>query len=106
MATLDNDDKKWLKKNMITRSDTDVNSIKDLIGVAIDEKVEEKKLVVKGDISHLPTKDEFYAETSKIYKKLENLETEIKLVTRKVSEHSDDIEKLKDIHPGFHHVAI
>ncbi|KKR10106.1 MAG: hypothetical protein UT39_C0023G0007 [Candidatus Woesebacteria bacterium GW2011_GWA1_39_21] len=91
---------------MATRDDQDLRNIKNLIEVTIDERIESKGLVTKDDIKHLPTKDEFYSETAKIYKKLDNLETEVKLSSNRVSEHSDDLEKLKDIHPDFRHAAI
>jgi hypothetical protein len=121
-TTFNQADKKWLKKNFITkgdvkdfatkkdlknlltkddaknfltRSDKDINSIKGLITVAVDDAIEKKQLVTKNDISHLPTKDDFFKETSKLFKKMEDIETDLKLVTEKVSEHSDDIEELK-----------
>jgi len=54
----------------------DLGAIKGLIEVVIDEK----ELVTKEDIKHLPTKDEFYKETARIYKKLDNIDEKL-LVT-------------------------
>jgi len=102
--TLTSVDKKWLKDNLISRSDDDINSIKNLITVAVEEAIDNKKLVTKDDISHLPNKDEFYKETAKILKKDEDLETDNKSLNNRVSENSDEIEKLKEIHPDNKHI--
>lgn len=47
----------------------DFQAIGNLVGVVLDEKIEEKGLVTKDDLKYLPTKDEFYEETAKILKK-------------------------------------
>lgn len=91
---------------MATLDDQDLKNIKNLIEVTFDEKIEEKGLVTKGDIKHLPTKEEFYSENDKLMKELNDMREEQPILSSKVSEHSDDIEKLKDIHPDFRHAAI
>ena len=45
---------------MAALDDQDLKAIKDLMEVTIDEAIENKGLVTKPDISHLPTKDDFY----------------------------------------------
>jgi len=80
MAKLDNDDLK---------------AIKDLMEVTIEEAIESKGLVTKDDISHLPTKDEFYEQTGEILKSLDNLEEEKDVLSHQVSGHSDRIEKIE-----------
>lgn len=50
---------------------TDLKNVKDLLKSTIDE---DDTLVRKDDIKHLPTKDEFFEETLKVLKKLDNLE--------------------------------
>ena len=80
MAALDNDDLK---------------AIKTLMEVTIDEAIETKGLVTKADISHLPTKDEFYEQTGEILKRLDNLEEEKDVLSHQVSGHSDRIEKIE-----------
>ena len=80
MATLDNDDLK---------------AIKDLIEVTVEEVIDKKELVSKSDISHLPTKDEFYEETGKILKRLDDLEQEKDVLSHRVSEHEDRLEKIE-----------
>ena len=80
MATLDNDDLK---------------AIKALMEVTIDEAIETKGLVTKADISHLPTKDEFYEQTGEILKRLNDVEEEKDVLSHHVSSHSDRIEKIE-----------
>jgi len=38
----------------------DLKAIKELIEVTVEDVIEKKELVTEADISHLPTKDEFY----------------------------------------------
>ncbi|KKQ37645.1 MAG: hypothetical protein US53_C0013G0004 [Candidatus Woesebacteria bacterium GW2011_GWA1_37_7] len=82
MAKLDNDD---------------LTAIKNLMEVTFDAKLDEK-LDVK--LSHLPTKDEFYEQTSKILKRLDDMETEKDILSHRVSGHEDRIEKI-ETHLGF-----
>jgi hypothetical protein len=73
----------------------DLKAIKDLMEVTIDEAIEKRGLVTKSDISHLPTKDEFYEQTGEILKSLDNLEEEKDVLSHQVSGHSDRIEKIE-----------
>ena len=81
---------------MATLDDDDLKAIKGLIEVTIDEK----ELVTKDEISHLPTKDEFYKETGEIIKRLDDLETEKDVLAHQVSSHDDRIEKI-ETHLGY-----
>ncbi|MDP3994248.1 MAG: hypothetical protein Q8P91_00250 [bacterium] len=83
----------------------DLKAIGNLVGVVLDEKIEEKGLVTKDDIKYLPTKDELYAETTKILKKMDDLEVEKDLFLHRSSDHSDRIEALEKIHPTGKHFA-
>lgn len=76
-----------------------------LMKQAVGEVVEEKGLVTHEDIKHLPTKDEFYKETLRILKKLDDLEVEKDVLSHNVSDHSDRIEALEKIHPQGAHFA-
>ena len=80
---------------MAKLDDADLKAIKNLMEVTIDEAIEAKGLVTKDDISHLPTKDEFYEETGKILKRLDDLEEEKDVLSHRVSNHSDRIEKIE-----------
>ena len=73
MATLDNDDLK---------------AIKDLMQVTIDEAIETKGLVTKADISHLPTKDEFYGKMDEVMGELKAIREEVAVSTHQVADHA------------------
>ena len=72
----------------MTLSRSDLNRLKELMELTFTEKLDEK-------LKYLPNKDEFYEETLKIYKKLEDLEMEKTILASRVSEHSDRLEKLE-----------
>ena len=105
MTTLDDDDKKWLKDNLITRSDKDVNSIKAIIRVSLYEAIDEKQIVTKDDIKHLPTKEEFYSGNDKLMKELKAIRENTAVLSQHSKDHSDEIEKLKKIHPQNRHLT-
>ena len=84
----------------MTLTNKDLNNLKDLMKVTIDE---DETLVRKNHIKNLPTKDEFYEETLKILKKLDNLEESMDIVTDRQSDHGDRIEALEKIHPNGAH---
>lgn len=73
----------------------DLKAIKDLMEVTIDEAIEKKKLVTKKDLSHLPTKDEFYEQTGEILKRLDDVEEEKDVLSHQVSGQGDRIEKIE-----------
>lgn len=52
-------------------TDDQFESLKEFIGLSIDEAIEKRHFITKDDISHLPTKDEFYTETAKIYSEVQ-----------------------------------
>jgi hypothetical protein len=80
MATLDNDDLKALK---------------DLMQVTIEEAIETKGLVTKEDVSHLPTKDEFYGKMDEVMGELKTIREEQAVQSHQLSNHSDRIEKIE-----------
>ena len=79
VATLDNDDLKALKK---------------LMAITIDEAIEEK-LVTKDDISHLPTKDDFYTKMDEVMGELKTIREEQAVQSQHLSDHDDKIEKIE-----------
>ena len=70
----------------------DLKAIKALIEVTLDEK----ELVTKSDISHLPTKDEFYNKMDEVMGELKTVREEQTLLSHRVSDHGDRIEKIED----------
>jgi hypothetical protein len=85
---------------MAKLDDEDLKSIKDLVEVTLDEIIDKRELVTKKDLSHLPTKDEFYEQTGEIIKRLDNLEQEKDVLSHQVSNHEDRIEKI-EAHVGL-----
>lgn len=67
----------------------------DLIRQVVSDVFDEKQVITREDIKHLPTKDEFYAETSKIYKKLEDIEEEKDVSSHQVSRNSDRLDRVE-----------
>ena len=80
MAKLDNDD---------------LQAIKDLIEVTVEDVIERKELVAKSDISHLPTKDEFYGTMDKVMGELKAIREEVAVLGHQVSNHEDRLQKLE-----------
>ena len=80
---------------MASLDDADLKAIKDLMEVTIDEAIDNKELVTKKDISHLPTKDEFYEQTGKILKRLDDIEEEKDVLSHRVSNQEDRIKNLE-----------
>ncbi len=84
-----------MKKRMITDED-----IKILIGrfreIFYDKQESEEMMrkVVREETSHLPSKDEFYEEMGKLYKRQNDQEEEIDLLNHRVSKHTDHIDTI------------
>ncbi len=75
--------------DMAKLDDDDFKAIKNLVEVTVDEILDKKGVAVKGDLSHLPTKDEFYEQTGEIIKRLDDLEQEKDVLSHQVSGHED-----------------
>jgi hypothetical protein len=69
---------KWA--DMATLDKDDLKAIQGLIEVTIDEAIEQK-LVTKEDISHLPTKDEFYEKMDEVMGELKTIREEQTLLS-------------------------
>jgi hypothetical protein len=74
-------------------NDDEFRALSDLMREVVRE--ETKDFVRKEDIKHLLTKEEFYSETAKIYKKLNDIEEERDLLSYRVSRHSDQISRIE-----------
>lgn len=85
------------KNSGMTKLDPDdFKAIKSLIEVTVDEVIEKKELVTKGDLSHLPTKDEFFDKMDEVMKELKAIREEQPIQSRKLSEHDDRIQRIED----------
>lgn len=79
--------------------DKGVQAIFDYIG----QKNKELYEFIREQIESLPNKDEFFGETSKIYKRQNDLEDEKEVLTYQIADRTDRIEKLEKIHPHYRH---
>ena len=69
----------------------DLKAIKELIGMTIDEK----ELVTKEDISHIPTKEEFYNKMDEVVGELKTTREEQTVQSHQLSDHGNRIEKIE-----------
>ena len=81
----------------------DLKLVKTMVQVAVDDTIEERGLVTKEDLKYLPTKDEFYEETLKVLKKLDDIETQMKMLSRRTYDNTDRIDDLEKLHPDNRH---
>ena len=80
---------------MATLDGNDLQAIKELIEVTIDEAIEEKGLVTKERISHLPTKDEFFSKMDEIMGELKAIREELPVQSHRLSNHEDRLQKIE-----------
>ena len=80
---------------MAKLDDDDLKAIKGFIEVAVDEIVEKKELVTKSDLSHLPTKDEFFGKMDEVMGELKTKREEQTVQSHQLSNHEDRIEKVE-----------
>lgn len=80
------------KRNL---TDADLEAIKALMEVTIDEKIEEKKLVTRTDIRHLPTKEEFYQSQDELMTEVKTIREEQTVQAHQVSRNAEEITKIK-----------
>ena len=79
---------------MATLDTDDFKALKDLMQVTIEDAIETKGLVTKEDISHLPTKDEFYTKMDEVMGELKTIREEQALQSQHLSDHDDRIQKI------------
>ena len=76
-------------------SDEDLKNIKQIVEVTIEEKTE-SVLATKADISHLPTKNEFFGKMDEVMGELKAIREEQTVQSHQLSGHADRITKLED----------
>jgi hypothetical protein len=81
-----------LNSRMATLDNADLKAIKALIEVTIDEK----ELVTKSDISHLPTKDKFYEKMDEVMGELKTIREEQSVQNQHLSDYDDRSQKIED----------
>lgn len=97
---LTNDDKNFIVDTIASAFVKDRKYLKvyldDLFDIKLGEKFKEK-------FGNLPTKDQFYEENLKIYKRLDNIEEQTKMLSSRTYDNTDKIEKFQKIHPHNSH---
>jgi len=88
MAVLDNDDMRAIKSLMIE---------------TIIEKVEDGTIASGESVSHLPSKSEFFGKMDEVVGELKKSRENTEVLTQHSRDHSDELEKLKKIHPKYKH---
>ena len=85
-----------MQKCGMARLDSEgLKAIKDLIVVTVEDVLEKKELVTKSDISHIPTKDEFYGTMDKVMGELKAIREEAAVLRHQVSDPSDRIDRIE-----------
>lgn len=88
-----------MKKRTFT--DEDIRILVEKFRVVFPDRVEMEEIVetrvrqiIREETSHLPTKDEFYEEMGKLYKRQNDQEEEIDILNHRVSKHTDHIDTI------------
>lgn len=76
----------------------DLKQIKFIVEEVVEEKLEEK-------IKFLPTTDVFLTKMDEVMGELQKSREEQDMLTYRVSQHTDDIMSLQDIHPQNKHIS-
>lgn len=77
----------------------------DIVKLAVEEVVVEKKLVSQDDLKYFPTREEYYMREDKMMSELKAIREEITILSQHDRDHFDDIDNLKKIHPNNTHLA-
>ena len=80
--------------SMATLDRDDLKAIQGLIEVTINEAIE-NKIVTKDDISHLPTKDEFYVKMDEVVGELKAAREEQAVLSHQVADHADRLDRIE-----------
>ena len=70
--------------------------------IKLDEKLEEK---FKEKLGSLPSKDQFYEETLKVLKKLDDIEGQMTMLSGRTYDNTDRLDPFEKIHPDYTHPA-
>jgi hypothetical protein len=91
-----------VRKNgrMATLDSDDLKAIEQIIEAKMDKMIENRQLVTKEDLSHLPTKDDFYGKMDEVMGELKTSREEQAVLTHQVSDHEDRIERIES-HGGI-----
>lgn len=83
-------------------TDKDIQAIKDVVKVAVNEAVDDCGLVTKEDLKYLPTKDEFYGKMDEVMNELKTIREETTIRNNRIDNQEVRIAKIEsqlDISP-------
>jgi hypothetical protein len=83
-------------EDMATLDNNDLKAIKDLMGVAIDEAIENRGLATNDHLGHLPTKDEFYGKMDEVMGELKAVREDLAVTGHQIADHGDRLEKIEN----------
>jgi hypothetical protein len=81
-------------------------NILEVIKQAVAEVFDEKDVITREDLKYLPSKEEYYKREDEMMTELKAIREEITVQSGQLSDHSDRIENLENIHPRGKHVAV
>jgi hypothetical protein len=81
-------------------------NILEVIKQAVAEVFDEKDVITREDLKYLPSKEEYYKREDEMITELKAIREEITVQSGQLSDHSDRIENLENIHPRGKHVAV
>ena len=80
---------------MATLDSDDLKAVEQIIEAKVGEVIEKRQLVMKEDLSHLPTKDDFYAKMDEVVGELRASRDEQAVLSHRTSDHEDRIGRLE-----------
>jgi hypothetical protein len=91
--TLNQADVNLLSQSFFTKKD--FTSVNELIRNSIEEVIDERGLLTKDDIKHLPTKEEFSTKMDEVVSELKAIREEHPLMKHQISRNTRRIEKIE-----------
>ena len=80
---------------MATLGSEDLKAIEKLMEMKMEAVIEKRQLASKEDLSHLPTKDEFYEKMDEVMGELKAGREKQAVLSHRVSDHEDRIERIE-----------
>ena len=98
--TLNSADIKLLEKTFSTKEDvsravTSIVRYVDQKTTALQEQIDQKTASLQDQIKHLPTKEEYYTQSDKIIKEIQDSRTESIVLTHQVADVRDRVETIE-----------
>ena len=73
----------------------EMQAIREVVKISVDEAIDERELVTKDDLKYLPTKDEFYSKMDEVMGELKTIREEVSSTNHSLENHEERIEKIE-----------